>query len=489
METMIKVIISKPQYHAAFLIFLIFFLFLIFTEYNLHLEHSRRTRNIPNLFSEHDLRLPREDNSLMMLEGQQRDQIADEGNDGPVVDNKDDVNAYYFSMLVTEEDIEDFSVKLPDTLPNFKNPCWIEMVPEDFSYTNVTLYYQLFCLYPENQPHGSWQDSYDYMENLIHARKRYAVGSKAWRIRCFPYFFLLGFTKCGTSDLRRTLSFFPDFVDGITKEPKFWNKIRLRSYHGADMLPRPTLSDYLDLYDMAAEKIRSYVFVTEEGDTYHPAIIGDFDPMTVWKIPMWRKIKGNENRDAPKYLTPHHLHSINPNIKFMILLRNPVERTFSHYKFFHSKNNRKVQAEMFHDDIKKTMQTLEKCFRDNAIRTCLYQPWKSNITTIRSVTGSVYYVYLEDWLEVFPRKQFLFIRSEDYFQNRTAVLVEILRFLEIDSPIPKYLWRNLATLPVINRSITSKMSNKTRILLQEFFAPMNRRLVSLLEDDRWRWHF
>jgi len=40
------------------------------------------------------------------------------------------------------------------------------------------------------------------------------------------------------------------------------------------MLPRPTLSDYLDLYDMAAEKIRSYVFVTEEGDTYHPAIIG-----------------------------------------------------------------------------------------------------------------------------------------------------------------------------------------------------------------------
>ena len=64
-------------------------------------------------------------------------------------------------------------------------------------------------------------------------RKHVTPNQLGWRVRCFPYFLLIGFTKSGTSDLRRSLSKLPDFVPGIIKEPKFWNKIRLEGYLGA----------------------------------------------------------------------------------------------------------------------------------------------------------------------------------------------------------------------------------------------------------------
>jgi len=48
-----------------------------------------------------------------------------------------------------------------------------------------------------------------------------------------------------------------------------------------------------------------------------------------------------------------------------------------------------------------------------------------------SIIGSLYYVFIKDWLSVYPREQFLFIKSEDYFKNRTATVMEILEFLKL----------------------------------------------------------
>ncbi|KAK2141016.1 hypothetical protein LSH36_1181g00005 [Paralvinella palmiformis] len=39
-----------------------------------------------------------------------------------------------FSLRVTNEQINTFHVDLPPLLPNYKNPCWIEELPINFSY-------------------------------------------------------------------------------------------------------------------------------------------------------------------------------------------------------------------------------------------------------------------------------------------------------------------------------------------------------------------
>ena len=41
----------------------------------------------------------------------------------------------------------------------------------------------------------------------------------------------------------------------------------------------------------------------------------------------------------------------------------------------------------------------------------------------------LYSVYIEDWLQVFPRENFRFVRLEDYAANKTHVLLETIRFL------------------------------------------------------------
>ena len=48
----------------------------------------------------------------------------------------------------------------------------------------------------------------------------------------------------------------------------------LRYLLSTDLLPLPRLSDYLDLFDAAAEEIRSYYITTPEGVHYHPGIVG-----------------------------------------------------------------------------------------------------------------------------------------------------------------------------------------------------------------------
>ncbi|KAK2148311.1 hypothetical protein LSH36_503g04026 [Paralvinella palmiformis] len=55
---------------------------------------------------------------------------------------------------------------------------------------------------------------------------------------------------------------------------------------------------------------------------------------------------------------------------------------------------------------------------------------KTNILK-RSVIASLYYIFIKNWLSVFPRDQFVFIKSEDYFNDRTFVIMEIIDFLQL----------------------------------------------------------
>lgn len=57
------------------------------------------------------------------------------------------------------------------------------------------------------------------------------------------------------------------------------------------------------------------------------------------------------------------------------------------------------------------------------------------VSILGAVLGSIYHVFIKDWLDVFPREQFLFIRSEEYFNNRTAVIMEIVNFLEMSKSL------------------------------------------------------
>ena len=43
--------------------------------------------------------------------------------------------------------------------------------------------------------------------------------------------------------------------------------------------------------------------------------------------------------------------------------------------------------------------------------------------------ASLYSVYVEDWLKVFPRDQIMVIKGEDYYDDRRNVLERVFKFL------------------------------------------------------------
>lgn len=48
-----------------------------------------------------------------------------------------------------------------------------------------------------------------------------------------------------------------------------------------------------------------------------------------------------------------------------------------------------------------------------------------------ALSEGLYVIYLQDWLDVFPKEQFLFIKSEDYFKDRYTTIRDIQSFLNI----------------------------------------------------------
>lgn len=55
-------------------------------------------------------------------------------------------------------------------------------------------------------------------------------------------------------------------------------------------------------------------------------VAGDGTPMDMWDFTGWTQIPQNQNLTEPKYLTPHLIKHINNKTKFIIILRNPVDR-------------------------------------------------------------------------------------------------------------------------------------------------------------------
>jgi hypothetical protein len=83
---------------------------------------------------------------------------------------------------------------------------------------------------------------------------------------------------------------------------------------------------------------------------------------------------------------------------------------------------------------------------------------------------------LERWFSIFPRKQFLVIRSEDLYERSAETLTRVADFLAIsrDVAIPFMTHNQTSGLP---------LDPAIRRRLSEHFAPLNARLADLLGWD------
>ena len=175
---------------------------------------------------------------------------------------------------------------------------------------------------------------------------------------------------------------------------------------------------------------------------------------------------------SPYYMyeprVPGRARQLLPDVKLVFLLRDPVERAFSHYR----KNVRDGREPLsFADALDAEEERLageeERMLDDASYVSPLHQYYSYR-------ARGCYALQLARWLAVFPVDQLLVLDAGRLFSSPLNVLGEVLAFLGVEPWRPRQLdARNVGTGG-------DKLDPSVRESLRTFYVPHDRRLRDLL---------
>jgi hypothetical protein len=167
---------------------------------------------------------------------------------------------------------------------------------------------------------------------------------------------------------------------------------------------------------------------------------------------------------SPKYLfdpqVPERMVRIVPDARLIALLRNPVDRAYSHYQL---EVGRGREARSFEEATQEEMTSAKG---------------EGNTVDVPHayLRRGLYAEQLERFSFFANRERLLVVKSENLFTRRLEVLERVLTFLKLP-PFESTL------APPAGRTTYEPMTPDTRRRLEGFFAPHNERLYDLLSTD------
>jgi len=203
----------------------------------------------------------------------------------------------------------------------------------------------------------------------------YSFAKSTYRAYCslmgpfhvLPDFFIIGAARSGTTSLYEYLIQHPSIESCVVKQLHYFDQYHDRGtkWYQANF-PLKTKKFY-------SEKILKKKFITGEATPYYL-----------------------QNPNAPK-----RIFELIPNAKIIVLLRNPIDRAYSHYQ-------RRVSDEVTTQEetrIKGEMEKMEK--NENYFSYKYHQ--------LSYISAGLYLQHLKRWMVVFPKNQFFIIQSEEFF--------------------------------------------------------------------------
>lgn len=249
--------------------------------------------------------------------------------------------------------------------------------------------------------------------------------------RYLPDFMIIGATKAGTTSLHAYLQQHPKITSSVSKEPHFFN---WRFSQGTTW--------YQSLFPLKGVN-KKLAFDASASYLFHPH-------------------------------APRRIKEFLPKVKLIVLLRDPVSRSFSEYQMRVRNNTENIKTfeEAIEIEKLRTHQELKKIINDKI-------SYSENVRRFSYLSNSKYIEHIEKWLDYFSKNQFLFIQSEVFFKTPMTVLKEIYEFLEV----PDYTPQNLKPL---NQFRYPTLNFETENRLTEYFRPYNNRLYKLIgRDFKW----
>ena len=192
-----------------------------------------------------------------------------------------------------------------------------------------------------------------------------------------PDFLIIGAQKSGTTSLENYISKHPQVLPAIKKETHFW---------------------YRD-FDKGIDWYASHFPPIPPEDNY---LTGEATPNYL------------EN-----YYTAARIYREFPDVKLLAILRNPADRTISQYYHWAriKRENRSLQ-----EAINADLEKLSKIEDITAEKKYWKQPGNY-------IGRGLYVEFLQKWMEVFPREQFLILKGEDLYETPAATMGRVFDFL------------------------------------------------------------
>jgi hypothetical protein len=278
------------------------------------------------------------------------------------------------------------------------------------------------------------------------ARSSYRLATN--RLRLLPDFIIIGTQRGGTTSLYYYLVEYAAVASAQHKEVHFFDdhfQEGMRWYRAQF----PTVAQkYL------TEQVGKRRFVTGESSPYYL-----FDPRI-----------------------PARVRAALPHVKLIVLLRNPVDRAYSHH-WLSTHEGHETQS------FEKAIRLEEERLRGEQEKMLADEHYESyNHRHYAYLERGIYVDQLRNWLHSFPREQFLILKSEDLYQNPVAITKQTLEFLGLPPSVLNTRkefkqYREPVPRGYKNNEKPPQMDPELRKDLSAYFKPHNQRLYDLLGRD------
>ena len=298
--------------------------------------------------------------------------------------------------------------------------------------------------------------------------------------RTRPEFMLVGGMKCGSTSFARYLSAHPQVKQRGPKEPHYWSWHRFPAKYQNFFVNESPIPDPGPGQRVGGEFSTSSLI--------HPMV-------------------------------PRRVQANLPGLRIFVLLRNPVDRAYSHFTM--SKRAGLEDECSFEEIVRREMDEVpellaahvrgflatvgdakscystidgtpirvakharawpERKLRDDLdLRDFYYQSY---------VFRSLYHDQLHRWLRLFPRQQLMIIQSESFFENAADTMNGVAEFLGLEhfefqaADQLQRSWDAGAANAAKRTQEYPAMDGATRRILTDFFESYNQQLYRLIDED------
>lgn len=272
--------------------------------------------------------------------------------------------------------------------------------------------------------------------------RSYGTATARWRPP--PDFLLAGGKRCGTTSLYFHLLAHPDNLPMFPSARHLPKARDGKGPHFFDQHYDRGPAWYLSHFPSTFERRR------HARTTGHEPVAGEASPYSLYHP-----------------LAPQRARALFPDLKVVFMLRDPVQRTHSHWR---EQTRNGVETLSFADAIAAEATRVG----DDEQRLRTGEITRSFAHENQSYVGqSEYVIGLRRWMEHYPREQVLVTFSERYFADPAGVVSEIYAFLGL-RPVP------VPAAARLNAAPSTPLPGDVEQELRRHFAPLNAGLSDLL---------